>query len=942
MFKNVKNLFKKCKTTYKTIFESYGDESTRNTFKGELNCEAGKLFFTVLISMVAWITYIENDIVLHQFPMLAVSIRVGLTSLSAILIVMKLTKRFRNHPIIMMTLMIGYLNVATALVTGTAGEMATSYIGGFSFVLMISTFAPLILKHKFFISTFSIATFFVGGALANLNFSSIAIRYSINDLILAYLLNILVSYILDQIKYVSWQRQQKFMELVDETMNFAEKAEAASKAKSDFLAKMSHEIRTPMNAINGMAELALREDLPDAAREHIITIKQAGTNLLSIINDILDFSKIESGKLEIVPSKYLFSSLVNDVVSIIRMRVVDSNLSFVVNIDCNVPNSLIGDETRIRQVLLNILSNAVKYTKKGFVSFSVSGEITEDTVLLTIDVTDTGNGIKPEDLEKLFKEFVQVDLAAHKDVEGAGLGLVITKKLVNAMDGNIDVQSEYGSGSTFTITLSQKICSPEPLASVEKPEEKSVLVYERNEIYADSIVCTVDNLGVNCERAENDDILREKLKSKKYTFLFVSYPLLEHARKIIKEVKSNVKIVVLTEFGDATADINLDVLAMPVHSISVANILNGVADNFSYGTNESIIARFIAPEARVLIVDDINTNLKVAEGLMLPYQMQMDLRSNGIEAVEAVKTNSYDLVFMDHMMPEMDGIEATKLIRKMGKENPSYAELPIIALTANAVSGTKEMFLANGFNDFLSKPIDIIKLNAILTNWLPKEKQEKYEPKATDAETSNPEAEKIRIAGVDTEKGISMTGGTLKGYMQTLAVFHKDGLQKIDEIKNSLETNNYLLYATYAHALKSALANIGASKLSESAKALEAAGKKKDAAFINSNNAKFLANLEALLNNLEETLSLNNDGERKTVADIELLRSELNMLKEALESLDSAAIDKTVDRLREFSQADGIGQNVENILQSILIGEYDEAVAMIDTSIKKDFKVWLS
>jgi len=942
MFTSIKKIFKKCKAIYKTVFESYGDESTRNTFEGELNCEAGKLFFTVLISMVAWLSYIKNDMVLHQFPVLAVSIRVGLTSLSTILIILKFTKRFRDHPIIMMTMMMGYLNVATALVTGTSGEMATSYIGGFSFVLMISTFAPLILKHKFFISTFSIATFFVGGALTNLNFSSIAIRYSINDLVLAYLLNILVSYILDQIKYISWQRQQKFMELVDETMNFAEKAEAASKAKSDFLAKMSHEIRTPMNAINGMAELALRENLPDAAREHIITIKQAGTNLLSIINDILDFSKIESGKLEIVPSKYLFSSLVNDVVSIIRMRVVDSNLSFVVNIDCNVPNSLIGDETRIRQVLLNILSNAVKYTKKGFVSFSVSGEITEDTVLLTIDVTDTGNGIKSEDLEKLFGEFTQVDLAAHKGVEGTGLGLVITKKLVNAMDGNIDVQSEYGEGSTFTITLSQKICSPEPLAAVEKPEEKNVLVYERNEIYADSIVCTVDNLGVNCERAEDDDILREKLKSKKYTFLFVSYSLLEHARKIMKELKSNAKIVVLTEFGDTIADMSLNILAMPVHSISVANILNGVSDNFSYSTNESIVARFIAPKARILIVDDINTNLKVAEGLMLPYQMQVDLRSNGIEAVETVKTNNYDLVFMDHMMPEMDGIEATKLIRKMGKENPHYAELPIIALTANAISGTKEMFLANGFNDFLSKPIDIIKLNAILTRWIPKEKHEKYEPKIVEVEASNFETEKIKIAGVDVKKGISMTGGTLKSYMQTLAVFHKDGLQKIDEIKDSLETSNYLLYATYVHALKSALANIGASKLSEKAKDLEAAGKKRDAAFINSNNFKFLMGLEALLNNLEEIISLGNSGEHKAAVDLELLRSELNMLKEALESLDSTAIDKTVDRLRDFSQADGVGQNVENILQSVLIGEYDEAVAMIDALMKKDLKVWLS
>ena len=707
-------------------------------------------------------------------------------------------------------------------------------------------------------------------------------------------------------------------------------AEAASKAKSDFLAKMSHEIRTPMNAIIGMAELALRENKPDIIREHIITIKQAGANLLSIINDILDFSKIESGKLEIIPGHYQFSSLINDVVSIIRMRVVDSNLNFVVNIDCNVPNSLFGDESRIRQAMLNLLTNAVKYTKKGFVSFSVSGEITEDTVFLTIDVTDTGNGIKPEDIKKLFGEFVQIDSASHKGIEGTGLGLVITKKLVNAMGGDISVQSEYGKGSTFTITLSQKICSPEPLASIENPEEKSVLVYEPNGIYADSIICTVDNLGVTCQRAKNDYELREKLQNKDYTFLFLSHSLLINAKAIIRELKSKTKIVVLTEFGNATADMNLDVLAMPVHSISVANILNGVSGRFSYSANEGAsVARFCAPKARILIVDDINTNLKVAEGLMLPYKMQMDLCLSGAAAIEAVKKHHYDLVLMDHMMPQMDGIEATKLIREMGSENPHYAELPIIALTANAISGTKEMFLSNGFNDFLSKPIDTIKLNAVLAKWLPKEKQEKQDAKATDDDGL--EEAGIKIVGVDIKQGILLTGGTLKGYMQILAIFLKDGLQKIGEIRKCLETGNYPLYVTYVHALKSALASIGASELSESAKALELAGKQKDFAFIASNNSQFLIDFEVILSDIEMVLA--NGKEKEKTVDFKLLRKELESLKEALESLDFAATDKIVDRLREFSKADGVGDSIENILQSILVGEYDEAVVMIDALI---------
>ncbi|MDR2593186.1 MAG: response regulator [Fibromonadaceae bacterium] len=383
-------------------------------------------------------------------------------------------------------------------------------------------------------------------------------------------------------------------------------ANKANKAKTKFLAKMSHEIRTPMNAIIGMAELALRENMTSTVKEYILGVKQAGTNLLSIINDILDLSKIENRKLEIIPNNYLFSSMINDVVNIIKTRIAESELKFDIKIDSNIPNSLIGDETRIRQVLLNILGNAIKYTKKGFISLSVSGEIIENNVLLTMEVADSGIGIKPENLKNLFDEFVRADESKNY-IEGTGLGLPIAKNLIKTMNGDISVKSEYGKGSTFTVKLPQKISSDELFDSIK---------------------------------------------------------------------------------------------------------------------NDNITIKFNAPNAKVLVVDDIDANLKVVKGLMQPYKMQVDLCTSGAEASEMVKANSYDLVFMDHMMPEMDGIEATKLIREMAKENPHYANLPIIALTANAVSGVKEMFLENGFNDFLSKPIDIINLNSILEKWLPKEKQE--------------------------------------------------------------------------------------------------------------------------------------------------------------------------------------------------------------------------
>ena len=503
-----------------------------------------------------------------------------------------------------------------------------------------------------------------------------------------------------------------------------EAANNASMAKSNFLAKMSHEIRTPMNAIIGMAELALRADNMITAREHIFTVKQSGANLLSIINDILDFSKVETGKLEIIPDNYLLSSLINDVISIAKTKIIDSQISFVVNADSRLPNALVGDEIRIRQVLLNVLDNAIKYTEKGFVLFFINWERTGDnSIQLIFEIKDTGKGMKQNDIGKVFSEYVQLDIEQNKHIQGTGLGLAIAYNITRAMGGNIDVISEYRKGSTFTITLPQKIHTDKAMASVENPEEKSVLVYERRQIYANSVVFAIDNLGVNYTLVFNDSHLLEKLTGMEYTHLFISFDLYLKNRSVISEFCPGTKVTVLAEPGETIPDRSLHVLAMPIYSVPVANLLNGMACGFSCSNNR-VITGFTAPGANILVVDDIISNLKVARGLLLPYKMQVDICKNGIMAIEAVKTTRYDVVFMDHLMPDMDGIEVTRQIRALGSEDPYYENLPIVALTANAVSGTKEMFLANGFSDFLSKPIDTIMLNAILEKWVPKEKRE--------------------------------------------------------------------------------------------------------------------------------------------------------------------------------------------------------------------------
>jgi len=507
------------------------------------------------------------------------------------------------------------------------------------------------------------------------------------------------------------------------------RADEESKSKSSFLASMSHEIRTPMNAITGMTELLLRSNLTDEARLYAHDIKQASANLISIINDILDFSKIEAGKMKISHTKYFLSSLVNDTVNIIRTRLIGKPIRFFTNIDGNIPNSLIGDEVRLRQILLNLLSNSVKFSEKGNIGLSIVIDKQEDEkIWLKITVTDTGYGIKPDDKIKLFENFMQLDSKKNSNIEGTGLGLPITKHLCVAMGGHISVESEYGKGSAFTVVIPQEIDSKAPFAAVESPEKKKVLVYEGRSVYSNSVCWSLANMRVPYTLVTTADDLAEALRREEWFFIFSGYGLYSRIKPVMDAGDFfNGKKPPLALMGERGVDAyipNVSFISQPVQALSIANILNDLTNSNGY-TESSVLSSvipFTAKNARLLVVDDIDTNLKVVEGLLAPYEAEIDTSLSGKQAVELVKQKEYDIVFMDHMMPEMDGIETTTAIRSL--EGKRFKTMPIVALTANAVVGMREMFLEKGFSDFLSKPIEVTKFDELLDRWIPKEKKD--------------------------------------------------------------------------------------------------------------------------------------------------------------------------------------------------------------------------
>ena len=500
------------------------------------------------------------------------------------------------------------------------------------------------------------------------------------------------------------------------------KAEAmdAYVAKDMFLINMSHEIRTPMNAIVGTVDLLLDQEVSEHVSDSVYNILNSCNALLSITDELMDLSKSENGEIELFVSTYDLSDLLMEVINMMTVRLTESNLAFFVDINRNIPRFLYGDASKMRQLFVNLLNNAVKFTPSGKIILRVDYTLkNNDSIELIVDVEDTGIGIRKEDIGGLFKRSVKAeDEREEANPDGSGLGLAICAEIINEMNGEISVQSEYQSGSVFSFRVPQRFTSMDTVSFIPDTHIYNILVFEKDSEYARHVCKILESFGISFDQARTKQDMERLLNVNKYSHVFISNERYEECENILNNRLVEENIVAFLDIDDnVQIKKATTILTRPIHTLNIAALLKNETNTYVREVMRK--GGFTCPHANILVVDDNYTNLNVAGAILEKYGANVLTALSGKDCLRILKDQDVDMIFLDYMMPEMNGIDTLEHIRKM--PGSKYASMPVVALTANVVSGAREMFLEAGFDDFMAKPISIDKMEKVLRKYLRRE-----------------------------------------------------------------------------------------------------------------------------------------------------------------------------------------------------------------------------